>query len=114
MLIIRPSDLSERSDLRDPENDPRLGGKARALFALHSTRLPIPEAFALSPEAFERSLTPDQHASLAAGHFPPVTPSEEVEAALKDALGALCPHGERVAVRSSALDEDGSEHSFAG
>ncbi len=38
----------------------------------------------------------------------------EVAAAVRGALAELCPGGEAVAVRSSAIGEDSAEHSFAG
>ena len=41
-------------------------------------------------------------------------PSAAVAAELADALAELCPDGAPVAVRSSASDEDGAQHSFAG
>lgn len=80
--------------------DPRLGGKARALAALSASGLPIPPWFVLLPEAFE----PGPAASL----------RPEALAELQAALQALCPQGTPVAVRSSASDEDGPRHSFAG
>jgi pyruvate,water dikinase len=43
-----------------------------------------------------------------------LTPSPAVQAELRQALTDLCPNGELVAVRSSAHDEDGAQHSFAG
>ncbi|MFN0085423.1 MAG: PEP/pyruvate-binding domain-containing protein [Blastocatellia bacterium] len=69
-----------------------LGGKAGALASLAAAKLPIPAWFAISPEACGQSC----------------------EEEIRQALAALCPAGERVAVRSSAVDEDGAEHSFAG
>lgn len=69
----------------------KLGGKARALASLQRAGLPIPPWFVVSPDAH------------------PNVPAE-----LTAALQKLCPDGELVAVRSSASDEDGAEHSFAG
>jgi pyruvate,water dikinase len=75
-----------------------LGGKASALAKLTAAGLPIPEWFVLSPAAFDQSgeLLPDARIEL------------------RDALKRLCPNGESTAVRSSAMDEDGASHSFAG
>ena len=70
-----------------------VGGKARALFALKN--FPVPPFFVLDPRAYGLD-------------------KEQLHQELKQALKALCPNGEKVAVRSSALDEDGSSFSFAG
>ncbi len=106
----------------------RMGGKAAALARLQDAELPIPEWCVLTPSAFDDSLTPAACDALAramtgkggvASNALPAllaafAPSESVRAALHDALTRLCPNGESVAVRSSAVDEDGSGHSFAG
>lgn len=88
----------------DPHLPPdRLGGKARSLYALqHSAtgEFPIPEWFVVSPEAF------------LAGQGVALT--ETVKAELSAAIARLCPQGELVAVRSSAVEEDGVTLSFAG
>jgi pyruvate,water dikinase len=68
-----------------------LGGKAAALAALRHAGLPIPEWFVFASDAAE-------------------VDREECNRA----LAAICRGGERVAVRSSAFDEDGNAHSFAG
>jgi pyruvate,water dikinase len=105
-----------------PEVIAQLGGKARALSALRQAGLPIPAWFVVSPKAFWASLSPEQTEALREA-----PDSRAIRAALNEietadeawreiaaALRALCPNGERVAVRSSASDEDGAEHSFAG
>ncbi|MBD2071279.1 phosphoenolpyruvate synthase [Leptolyngbya sp. FACHB-671] len=106
----------------------QLGGKAGALAALAPKKLPIPGWFVVTPTAFDRSLADRGLAdhSLIEAERSPLTPtevrtaldnlhlSESVQAELRTALAALCPKGERVAVRSSAIDEDGAQHSFAG
>src|SRR5437868_15022191 len=105
----------DEADLQAP-----LGGKARALASLRQAGLPIPPWVVLGPDAFYASLTPDQRAALdGAGDgaavralVEQVQPSPEVEAELRRALAELRPGGEPVAVRSSASDEDGAEHSF--
>jgi len=106
----------------DRESAARLGGKAAALAALQRDGLDIPAWFVLAPEAFATSLEaahlPDG-ASPGAG--PPVATlvdrlamAPEPHAELVAALARLCPGGEPVAVRSSATEEDGTTHSFAG
>ena len=84
--------LTSREALRSPA----AGGKARALAAAGRAGLPVPAWFVLSAEAHGPSLTP------------------EVRAELSAALAGLSPNDEQVAVRSSASDEDGVGHSFAG
>ncbi|MFQ3619078.1 MAG: PEP/pyruvate-binding domain-containing protein [Cyanobacteriota bacterium] len=88
----------------DPHLPPdQLGGKARSLYELqHSVTgaFPIPDWFVVSPEAF------------VAGQGVALT--EAVKAELAGAIARLCPAGECVAVRSSAVEEDGATLSFAG
>jgi len=113
--LITPSEASA-SD--------RIGGKARALVDLHAADCPVPDWVVLTPAACTASLTEAQRERLDAG--PPLggalddlTPSAAVQHALADAIDALVDDEtmqaeRRLAVRSSALDEDAAEHSFAG
>ncbi len=100
----------------------RIGRKAAALAALQRAGLHIPAWFVLDPGPCytspgmagdppvqargetERAPTNIEH--LVLGH--------ELGLELRAALAKLCPNGETVAVRSSASDEDGALHSFAG
>jgi pyruvate,water dikinase len=68
------------------------GGKGRALVRLMEAGFNVPEFFAVAPGAYPGPI------------------GEELDRALKE----IAPGGEKVAVRSSAGDEDGVEHSFAG
>ena len=68
-----------------------LGGKAAALDALMTHGFEVPDWFVVRGDA-----------------------GECWERALGEALARLAPKGERVAVRSSAREEDGSAHSYAG
>src|SRR4051794_4912135 len=99
-----------------------IGGKARALSILSRAGAPMPCWLVITPDAFYDSLTPHQSASL--NHLE--SPEEclgildqfewkpEIRQSLENALaGYFKPH-QRVAVRSSALDEDGMKASFAG
>jgi len=80
-----------------------MGGKAGALARLAFAGLPIPAWFVVTPAAFEASNVVD--------HFRlrPDLAAEIVTLAGDLALGAAF-----FAVRSSAIDEDGTEYSFAG
>ena len=99
-----------------------LGGKAFALARLNAAELPIPEWFAVTPEAFARSITAEQQEALASGQFERVRdaladlePAADVAAEIIQAVKALASEqGSRFAIRSSAADEDGAESSFAG
>jgi rifampicin phosphotransferase len=101
---------------------PLLGGKARALAALVNADLPIPAWFVLSPEAFTASLSPEQRVRLADAQdsgaalavLADVCIEPELQNALAAAVAQLCPPGAHLAVRSSAVDEDAAQHSFAG
>jgi len=92
-----------------------LGGKAASLAQLGRTTIQIPPWFVLTPHAFALSLSPEQKQAFASGE-PPIDLrlAPTVATTLSQALDQLCPTGEPVAVRSSALDEDGAQHSFAG
>jgi len=103
-----------------------LGGKALALLRLEQAGLPVPPWFAIAPSAFTASLTAagltNKGAEALASEQPeqlnsalrPLRPSAEVEREVDDAMRDLSVEGGRFAVRSSAVDEDGSQHSFAG
>jgi phosphohistidine swiveling domain-containing protein len=98
------------------------GGKARALARAEQADLPVPPWFVLSPASFVDSLTPEQRSALngaidfssLAHVLDGVCVAPRVGAAIAGAVAELSPNGELVAVRSSASDEDGTKHSFAG
>src|SRR5437016_6219698 len=106
----------------DADRQAPLGGKARALAALRQANLPIPSWFALTPDAFYASLTPSQQTTLETAQgskavrdlVVQVQPAVGVQVEVAAAVRELCPNGELLAVRSSASDEDGAQHSFAG
>jgi phosphohistidine swiveling domain-containing protein len=103
-------------------DSPHAGGKARALARAEHAGLAVPQWFVLSAEAVVESLTPGQRIELenrtdsaALGRvLKAVALAPAIAAAVADAVRRLSPAGELVAVRSSASDEDGAEHSFAG
>jgi pyruvate,water dikinase len=102
--------------------DAPLGGKAAALANLGNADLPIPPWFVVRPEAFHDSLAQDQRKALddakngqgLQGVLKGLVPAAEVCDEIAKALKELCPNGGLVAVRSSASEEDGAQHSFAG
>lgn len=106
----------------DPIVPERLGGKAGGLARLRRAGLRIPDWFVLAPEACYASLNGGAQQTLASASdtaaiqalVQRVSLALEPRLELHEALAALCPHGELVAVRSSGCDEDGSRHSFAG
>lgn len=106
----------------DDEGEAGLGGKAGALRPLSMAGLPVPAWFCITPAAFRTSLDDAQRRGLAAATADDawravadtVSVSPHVARAIDAALGRLCPDGAPVAVRSSASDEDGVSHSFAG
>ena len=96
-----------------------MGAKAFALSRLEIEELPIPAWFAISPDAFVRSLSSEQESILACGEASQVRdaivdlePGPEIAKEICGAIASL--KGSRFAVRSSAVDEDGSRDSFAG
>lgn len=90
------------------------GGKGAALARLALTGLPAPPVVALAPDAFvdAGALTDADLDDLDAGGVASPSPAGVAEA-VADALAHL-GHPAHVAVRSSAPDEDGAEHAFAG
>ena len=99
-----------------------LGGKARALAALSRAGLPIPDWFAVRSGACLQSLGKAGQDQLASAFdtsaiqalLAKAVPAPALLVELKSALAKLCPPDAFVAVRSSAADEDGVAHSFAG
>lgn len=105
----------------DPAAVTVMGGKAAALAALQNDGLPVPPWFVVAPAALKESLPaamarelsscrPEQVQEILAR----LEPAAAVGEAVGQALAGLCPTGGHVAVRSSAVDEDGHNHSFAG
>ena len=101
-------------------DSPHAGGKARALARAERGGLSVPAWIVLSDSAFFDALTAGQRAAL---HSDPssvariiaaVSMSDAVRSTVDAAIRALCPDGECLAVRSSAIDEDGESCSFAG
>ncbi len=104
-------------------NAGHVGGKAYNLARLSSHKIPVPPWFVLVPGAFLDSLKPAEKAAFESAENHTILKSAmssfeadpRVIEELSEAVRQLCEAaGEAVAVRSSALDEDGLEHSFAG
>jgi pyruvate,water dikinase len=95
-----------------------LGGKARALWNLGRAGFPVPRWLAVLPGAFTRSVQLDPaklaDADTAMTALSGITLAPELAEELVRMLGGVAPDGKLWAVRSSAADEDGGEHSFAG
>jgi pyruvate,water dikinase len=111
--ILFPTDTARAAEM---------GGKARALAALHRAALPIPDWFVVTGGALNESLGVAAQQNLTAAQtsaeilavLEGTRPSPEVMNEINFALDRLLTAGGLVAVRSSASDEDGAEHSFAG
>jgi phosphohistidine swiveling domain-containing protein len=99
-----------------------VGGKASNLAALQHAGFCIPAWFVITPEAFFRSLDDatlklyrqKQWEEDLVERLLKTTPSTDISRQVMAEVQHLCPLGQHVAVRSSAIDEDGLEHSFAG
>ena len=107
---------TEDTDVHD------VGGKARALRALSRAGLPIPDWFVVRSAAClenlgatgRRQLEMARDAAVIEKLMRGLQPALAVVDELREGLAQLHAEGGLVAVRSSAADEDGSEHSFAG
>jgi rifampicin phosphotransferase len=111
--ILLPTDVARTAEM---------GGKARALAALRRAAVPIPDWFVLTGGALNESLGELTRQKLATAAtsleilalMADIQPAPEVLGEINAALARLLPADGFVAVRSSASDEDGAEHSFAG
>jgi pyruvate,water dikinase len=96
---------------RDADSAAPLGGKARALAVLGEAGFPVPPWAVVLPVAFEASVGPGRVRQMEQAALDGVELARPVLDELGRVLGEL---GGLVAVRSSASDEDGAQHSFAG
>ncbi len=106
--------IVEPGDSTTPD---RLGGKAASLAALRHSGIRIPAWFVLTGEAFDASLADSERQTTTKRAFDrtaDVVLRGDPLREFSGALARLCPNGEPVAVRSSAVEEDGCQHSFAG
>jgi phosphohistidine swiveling domain-containing protein len=101
-------------DTKDNRLEGLIGGKAANLWALGQS-FPIPAWFAVTGSAFLDNLTPEQVQAFKSGaavrdfYLMP-----ELERAIADAAVTLAAGGHKLAVRSSAIGEDGASASYAG
>ena len=100
----------------------RMGGKAAALASLSGSGMKIPAWFVITPAAFEAGLSSAQRRALlqAEGQeelsefFARILPAPRVLEEVEQRFAELGGDTRFVAVRSSGVQEDGVEHSFAG
>jgi rifampicin phosphotransferase len=102
-----------------PGELPRVGGKALGLWRLWDAGLPVPDTAVVPVSCFQAFLR-DHHLEAAARRPPEPALARNIAAgALDPALAAALHHfaaglDAPLAVRSSAVDEDGAGRSFAG
>ena len=100
----------------------RMGGKAATLSSLSGSEMTIPAWFVITPAAFEASLSSAQRQALLqaegqeelAEFFAQVLLAPQVMEEVEARFLTLDGDVSFVAVRSSGVQEDGVEHSFAG
>lgn len=91
----------------------RLGGKGSSLDRLVRESFPVPEGFVLLPEALDLVLQENGRTRESIGPFDEtLTIPDRLLDPVMNTIAAL--RTDRVAVRSSAVGEDGDRHSFAG
>ncbi|HEY5793022.1 MAG TPA: PEP/pyruvate-binding domain-containing protein, partial [Chthoniobacterales bacterium] len=99
-----------------------VGGKAQALGSLSAGGFPIPRWVVIPPSAFDACLSANQRnllnqaarAAQAREILQDLAPASELMEAVRVYLATHFPNTDSFAVRSSALDEDGAQASFAG
>ena len=98
-----------------------IGGKGLALARLTASGLPVPSWFAVPPSAFQASLSEEQQQlfrqcdpSILQRCLASLRPSADVAREIAGALDSMGRPNMRFAVRSSAVEEDSAENSFAG
>ena len=104
------------------ETDSAVGGKAAALAAMTRAGLPVPPWFVVLPHAFQASVPGETAARLAQATsaaaaqslFQGVRLSDEANRQVVAALKYIGGEAELLAVRSSAVEEDSAQFSFAG
>ncbi|MDX1565909.1 MAG: PEP/pyruvate-binding domain-containing protein, partial [Phycisphaeraceae bacterium] len=117
--------MSERPQILFASDRPDrrwVGGKTAALAALGEEGWSVPPWFAVTVAAFEQAFDPEDLEALRNCQdpdrieelFQKIRPHPDLPSQIQNALGAISPGGEPVAVRSSAVEEDGTGHSFAG
>jgi phosphohistidine swiveling domain-containing protein len=102
----------------------RIGGKAFALMRLAKECLPVPTFYVIAAEALRQTIDLDecdasekdvhQLAAEIRQRIDNATLAPQLVSELQNAHQACFPTDSLVAVRSSAIAEDGSSHSFAG
>ena len=92
-------------------NSAKVGGKAAQLHELDQAEFPVPAAWVVSHQAFQSHL-PDARPT----HKPSaITLADDLRNSLRSIYTELSQDGAHyLVVRSSALSEDGVDHSFAG
>lgn len=110
----------------DDAPDSRFGGKGAALRGLVRDGLPVPPFAAVMAEACDASMALaavdfTTRSALAGGDaaarqrvIAHLQPAPQVVEEILRAVAAIAPDGGQLAVRSSAMDEDGGSSSFAG
>jgi phosphohistidine swiveling domain-containing protein len=112
-LVLLPNEI---------DADSPVGGKAAALAAMTRAGLPVPPWFVALPHAFQASVSGETttrlaHATSAAAAqslFEGVRLSDEAIRQIAAALKHIGGEGGLFAVRSSAVEEDSTQFSFAG
>ena len=103
-------------------NKDQSGGKAAALAELSIAGFNVPPGFVIAPQIFYKNLTGQQRTALESASsdeaFQNILANLKLKLKFQNKiqteLKKLSANGERFAVRSSALDEDSAQHSFAG
>lgn len=108
--------------MHEPATPAQIGGKAMVLSRLHAKGFSSPPWVVLTPAAFTASLDAQQRKAFESSDDPEavrqvidaVRVSDAVAEELTAKLRTLGLEDRLLAVRSSAVDEDGSDQSFAG
>ncbi|MCE3295785.1 MAG: phosphoenolpyruvate synthase [Crocinitomicaceae bacterium] len=91
-----------------------IGGKARNLFRLKHKHFPVPRFLVIPQETMIETLKLKAGKELSRGEIESKIKEIKLDPAVLDNIRTYFPSETLFAVRSSAIDEDGSEFSFAG
>ncbi|AZQ44919.1 PEP/pyruvate-binding domain-containing protein [Nonlabens ponticola] len=91
-----------------------MGGKARGLYRLKELGLDVPDFIVIPYDVFKNVVERHNDPDILTQQLEKYKLDQQVVSRVEEALAKWDFPNQKIAVRSSILDEDGSDHSFAG